>query len=102
VRRTFERQCDDCRFEAGLGVGAYLDGRLRLDDFVIRNSAFVGLQISRGAEVRARDGEMRDNPIGVNLQSAPTELPFLADNVPYEVNGRYLDASELPVPVAIE
>ena len=101
VRDTLARPCaaDLCEgFGAGVGVGAYLDGRVTLTGFVVESSALAGLQIARDGQIDATDGVIRDNPIGANVQVPGYDLTRISERVRYEGNGRGLDATELFVP----
>ena len=101
VRDTLARPCSEDLCEglgAGVGAGAYLDGRIDIERFVVEGSALAGLQIARDGEIDARDGLIRNNPIGANVQVPDYDLTRISERVRYEDNDRGLDATDLFIP----
>jgi hypothetical protein len=81
-----------------IGLGAYLSADVDVTRFSVSRIDLAGLQIASESELDLFDGEVRDNPIGVNVQVADYDLSRLMDRVFYRNNGVSLDAEVLPVP----
>jgi hypothetical protein len=97
IEETLPRAC--CPgFGAGIGAGSYLDAQLRIERFSIRDNALAGVQIARNGGMDLSQGEIRNNPVGANVQVPGYEFTRLSDRVSYRENGINLDAEELPVP----
>jgi hypothetical protein len=89
----------------GVGLGAYAEAHIELTDFIIEHSALAGAQLADGSlpgetggTIALHDGEISNNPIGVNIQTADFDVNALQDNVLYIDNDRNLDTEFLPVP----
>lgn len=94
------QQCaaDSCPAESsGIGLAAAQGGALEARHFVQRAAALCGVQVAGGA-LDLHEGEVRDNPIGANVQTEGYDLARLQDRVRYLDNERPLDAVEIPVP----
>lgn len=101
VDSTDERGCatTTCEgFGAGIGAGAYQSGTIDLSRFVISGGALVGAQLATGGAVFLRDGVVRDNPVGVNVQVDGYDLTRLTERVLYVDNGVNLDSASIPIP----
>lgn len=114
IERTEPAGCvdEDCRaVVGGVGVGAYAGGRVELERFSIARHLSVGVQVAFGAvdgvtspvpgSVALRDGEIVDNPIGLNVQSPAFDYDQLA-TVRFHGNAQNVTATELPVPLPAE
>lgn len=100
VEDTLERACGSTTcvdYGIGVGAGAY-GGAVELTRFVVRRSAMCGVVVARGGAVDLHDGEVAENPIGVNVQSEGFDVGRLSDGVSYRDNVVNLDTSQLPVP----
>ena len=82
----------------GFGVAALEDAAIDVEHFRVSRSALCGVALVRGGTVDLRDGEVTDNPIGVNIQTEGFDLQRVQDRVTYRGNERALDSSVLPVP----
>jgi len=103
IRRSLPRQCTDPRcagFGGGIGLGIYEGGRATARDFIIAESALIGVQLARG-ELDLIDGEISGNPIGINLQVPDYPLESRTTRVSFRDNGRNIDAEILPLPDAV-
>lgn len=99
VRAVVERACTSAGCPpAGNGVASYLDGALSLERFAISNVALAGLQLAENGAIDAADGEVFDNPVGINLQTEGYDLSRLMDRVLYYGNGVNLDATSFEIP----
>ena len=99
VTDTHPRDCVSTGCEpAGVGVGSYLGAHAGLTRFRIERAALAGVQLSRDGSMDLSDGEISDNPVGVNLQVPGYDVGRLRDRVYYRDNGVNVDSSELPVP----
>jgi hypothetical protein len=97
IEDTRERTCTACA-TAGVGLGAYVDGAIDLERFLIRDNALAGVQVANDGQIDLRDGEVASNPVGVNIQVPDYDVERLIDRVQFRNNGTNLDSSELPVP----
>ncbi len=87
-----------CLTQPGGGGLAVIRGSvLNIEDFDIRSSAVVGLQVLGGSQISARRGLITANEIGVNAQDVTLDE---ADFVSVRVNGNTIDrdTQDLPVP----
>lgn len=91
---------EDIRSAAGAasGVVGIDEGILALTRFVVSRAEVCGVQVAQGGEVDLDDGEVRDNPIGANVQDVDFDLARIQDGVRYLDNGISLDTSRLPLP----
>ncbi|MDX2087037.1 MAG: right-handed parallel beta-helix repeat-containing protein [Kofleriaceae bacterium] len=91
VLDTAERGCVSTLCPGyGAGVGVLANAAtVQLERFVIARSALVGAQVVDG-ELTLRDGEVRDNPIGVNLDRADYDVSRISEEVRYTGNERNL------------
>jgi hypothetical protein len=92
----------DCPLaQAGIGfVALEGDGAIDVERFSISETALTGVQVIAGGGIDLRDGTIRNNPVGINVQVEGYDLARLMDRVVFEDNGMNLDTSELPVPAA--
>lgn len=85
--------------EVAAGIIAAGDGSsIELTSFRVGAAEVCGLLIGAGSSIDLHDGEVRDNPIGVNVQDPDFEISRLQDRVRYIDNGTNLDTSHLPLP----
>jgi hypothetical protein len=85
--------------DVATGVIAAGDGSsVDLTSFRVGAADVCGLQVGAGSTIDLHDGEVRGNPIGVNVQDPDFEIPRLQDGVRYIDNGTNLDTSHLPLP----
>ncbi len=83
----------------GVGVGTYdPTSQIELTRFRIRDSALGGVQVATGGTADLHDGEIANNPIGANIQTADYEVERLLDRVRFLNNGTDLDSITQPVP----
>ncbi len=99
ITTTHESACTlpSCA-HAGIGVGAYITGRIDLSRFRLSTHDLAGAQVAVRGELDLRDGEVSDNPVGVNVQIEGYDFGRLSRNVAYRDNGSNLDSTALPVP----
>ncbi|MBI5486709.1 MAG: right-handed parallel beta-helix repeat-containing protein [Deltaproteobacteria bacterium] len=94
---------------AGFGVGAYGGGAVEMTRFTVSWSELCGLQLAHGYDatgaryplggtIDLHEGEVTDNPIGVNVQTDGFDIVRLADRVVFDRNGETLDSNAMPVP----
>jgi hypothetical protein len=114
VRDTLEADCPTCPGRGGIGVGLYGGGTGTLARFAVGRSALCGLQLATAADpltglpypdsgtIDLQEGEVAENPIGVNLQAPDFDVARLTDRVLYRDNDRNLDTDTLPVPDTVE
>ncbi len=99
IANTVTQACTPTGCEpGGIGIGAYLDGYVSLDRFVLDDNELAGLQLALGGEADLVHGEVRGNLIGVNVQTDSFDVERLTMDVVYLDNGTNLDTDELPVP----
>jgi len=101
VRDTLPRACAESScvgFGAGVGLGAYVGGRIVADQFTVLRSALAGVQIARGGQMDLADGLIAENPVGANVQVSGYDHARLSTRVVYRDNDVDLDATALPVP----
>lgn len=101
VAGTLERGCStgECvGFGLGTGVIAGPEGSVELERFRIQRNVLIGLQVLSGGTAAIRDGEISDQPIGVNLQDPDFDLRTIAERVRYVRNERNLDRETQPAP----
>ena len=101
LETTEERLCasTSCSSSpAGIGLGVYEAGVATVERFDIAHSALAGLQIATGGDLQLRNGEVRDNPVGANIQVDGFDIARISDGVTYVDNGTNLDSERLPVP----
>lgn len=84
-------------YPAGSGVAA-IGGSVRLERFVVEESALCGVQVARAGSIDALVGHVRRNAIGVCLQVPGYDVSRLIDRVLYTDNGSSIDATMFPVP----
>lgn len=94
-------RCEGSECTAGHGVVAYGDAYAMLTDFVVERSSTCGVLLASGA-VDLADGEVRENAIGVCLQTTPFDVARLEQNVVFVGNETNLDSTTLPVPDAVD
>jgi hypothetical protein len=97
-RRCATTSCPDS--PAGMGLGAYAGGTMRVRNFLVEGSHLCGVHVAEAGSVDLRDGEVRGNPIGACVQVDGYDVTRLQQNVAYSNNGVSLDATTLPVPRA--
>jgi hypothetical protein len=99
IRNTRERGCTatGCP-SAGIGLGAYESGTVRVERFEISDNALAGVQIANRGVIELVDGVVSGSPVGANIQVADYDVGLLTDRVDYRDNGANLDSSELFVP----
>lgn len=73
------------------------EGVMDVHSFIVRGNALAGIQVA-GGSIDLHMGEVRDNPIGANVQVDGFDLSRLQDDVRFIGNERSLDSRELPVP----
>ncbi len=98
---TLPRECaeDTCiDFRSGNGITASDGSLVELSSFRIADSALVGLQLARGARVRATNGLVTRNAIGVNAQTEGFDPADVSSNVQFLDNGINFDGTALPIP----
>lgn len=88
--------CDD----AGIGLATYLGASVSVERFRVSQTALCGFQLAVGGELDLTDGEVFDNPVGVNVQAEGYDLGRLTTNVRYHDNGVNLDSEGLAIPDA--
>ena len=99
IERTHERGCAAAGCPgAGIGLGAYLGGRIIMNRFRVSDCALAGAQLAMDGEMDLADGVINAHPVGVNLQVTGFDLGRLTHDVAFRDNGINLDATELPVP----
>ncbi len=101
ISNTMPRACADTTcadYAGGVGLGAYLAGRISADHFVLSDSAMAGLQIARDGEADLSNGVVMQNQVGANVQVPGYDFGRLQQQVLYRDNGQNLDATELPLP----
>ncbi len=101
ITDTLVRDCavDVCADSTGgLGVVAMSRAAIDLRRFVVAGSALCGVQVAGDGSLDLHEGEIRDNPIGANVQVPDYDFGRLSDAVVYLDNGLNLDASAMPVP----
>jgi hypothetical protein len=107
LRACAETTCPDDG--AGMGVGAYGGAHIAMSGFFVLDSATCGLQMAMGqlpdgtmmteyGTIELHDGEVSNNPIGVNVHDPTFDVELLMDNVSYHHNDQNLDSTFLPVP----
>lgn len=103
IARTGPRRCapDACPGgEGGAGVVSE-GGRAVLSSFVIADNALAGGIVGPLGTLELHEGEVRGNPVGVNVQNEDLDLEELRDGVRYD-NQRNFDSQFLPIPGANE
>ncbi len=91
--------CPDA--QAGIGfVALEGEGAIDVERFSVSDVALAAVQVIEGGGIDLRDGTIRDNPVGINIQVDGYDLARLMDRVVFENNGLNLDTAELPVPAA--
>ncbi len=100
IRTTAQRDCasGDCVEEGGIGLVSFYGAAVRLESFVVSDNAVAGAQLGEGGEIDFVDGEVRNQPIGVSIQTLGYDVNRLTERVHYIDNGANLDAEGLPVP----
>jgi len=86
---------------AGVSSGVLVVGegsRVELRVFQVARTEACGVQLGEGAALDLIDGEIRDNPIGANVQDPAFDLARIQEGVRYLDNGVNLDTSSLPLP----
>ncbi len=86
-------------YAGGSGVVVSEGARLTLERFVVAGSAQAGLLLAPEGLLRASDGQVHGNAIGLNLMQADVDLDHLTD-VRVSDNGTAVARQELPVPDA--
>lgn len=90
-----ETTCPERR--TGVGMATLDEGVMDVHSFIVRGNALAGIQVA-GGSIDLHMGEVRDNPIGANVQVDGFDLSRLQDDVRFIGNERSLDSRELPVP----
>ncbi len=95
---TRERRCPSgCGLNTfGSGVVVTEGGYIRLARFSIRGSALAGLRLFTGGEMDLMDGEVRGNPLGVDIHTEGFDRARVFDGVVYD-NDRNAQ-SDVPAP----
>ena len=83
---------------AGNGVAAYLGASADLERFRVSRTSLAALQLAMDGEIDAHDGEVFDNPVGVNLQAEGYDLSRVTTDVVYRDNGVNLDSASFEIP----
>lgn len=91
------RRCAGAQERFGLGVLSLQRAEVSLARFRIARAARVGLELG-GGTARLEDGEVAENPIGVNVQTEGVDPLELLRDVRLRGNGRDLAANLLPLP----
>lgn len=102
VESTMAQACGDttCTTNpSGAGLVVVEGGIVDVDRFIVTDSALAGVQIANAGDLDLHHGEIRDNPIGANVQVSGYDLMRLQDDVIYRDNGTNLDGLELPIPM---
>ncbi|RLB52842.1 MAG: hypothetical protein DRJ42_13720 [Deltaproteobacteria bacterium] len=101
VRPTGCNPVDEaCIGAAGIGLLALGGGALDAERFVIEEAALAGVIVVEGGDIDLRDGTIRANPIGVNVQDPTYDIGRVMDRMVFTDNGTNLDSSALPLPGA--
>ncbi len=79
-------------------MGAYEGGHVTLENFRLRAHALAGAQLATGGAIDLSEGEVLDNPVGVNVQVDGYDVGRLTTGVIYRNNGVNLDSESLVVP----
>ncbi len=105
VRGTRKQACVDVDTACdggGAGISSIADAEVDITRFAVVDNALAGLQVARGAALRASSGTLRENPIGLNVQSAVFDLEADVQDVVLADNLRDVATDELPLPTASE
>jgi len=98
ARGCAETTCPDTPY--GLGVGAFLGGRIELRHFLVDASSLCGVYLGEGGMMDLSDGTVSNNPIGACVIDM-YDLERLSMNVDYVNNGTNLETPFLPTPDAM-
>lgn len=80
-------------------VGVYRGGQLSVDGFLLSNSAVAGARLGTdGGRLELKNGEIRANLIGVNVNKAGYDLSLLQNGVIFEDNEVNIDSQDLGPP----
>jgi hypothetical protein len=101
--------CRDGACSGGIGVGAYGGARVRLDRFVLAELPVCAAQIARGflsegvpdrfpGRLELLRGEVRGNPIGVNVQDGEWDREADAPDVAFTENDQNVASEDVAVP----
>ena len=90
-----------CASQGGLGVMVLEDSRIKFSRFSITRSGQLGVLLARGGVGDLESGEIAENPIGVNVQTAGFDLTRLQHDVIFRANQVTLNADVLPLPDAL-
>ncbi len=103
VRDTLPSEClpPTCRDKAGIGALSMDDGSVTLSLFSIAHSAVLGLLLARGGTADLQSGEISENPIGLNVQTAGFDLARVERDVIFRSNQVTVSAMLLPLPDAL-
>jgi hypothetical protein len=83
---------------SGVGVLVFDYADLLLGQFVVEESAFIGIQVARRGWLAGSDGVVRGNYVGLNAQEPASDLRDTLERVRVEGNEIDFDYSVLPVP----
>jgi len=100
ISDTEEQACavDLCAdFGGGVGAVVVRGAQVELSRFLIERSALAGAQLV-DASLSLADGEVRDNPIGINLQETDRTLDDVTEGVRFVDNERNFDSVMIWVP----
>ena len=98
---TRQRQCAEDGTEcaaAGIGIGAYEEGAVSVDRFLVAGNFLAGVQVATDGSLDLANGVVERNPVGANIQVPGYDVTRLTTNVLYRDNGANLDSAELTVP----
>ncbi len=73
-----------------------------LSDFLIHDAALAGIVVARRADLRATDGVLQSNLIGLNIQDEEFRWEGALERVAFRDNGVDIDSVTAPIPSAWE
>jgi hypothetical protein len=101
VAATMVSPCGDECAAGGVGV-AVLGASLDLSHFAVQGSALAGLQLAEDVTLRATDGVISNNLIGLNVQDGSLDLAASFTRVHLRDNERDRDVTSYAVPDTAE
>ncbi|RLB52843.1 MAG: hypothetical protein DRJ42_13725 [Deltaproteobacteria bacterium] len=90
----------DCTGAAGIGLLALENAAIDGERIIIEGAALAAVIIVEDSAMDLRDGTVRGNPIGINIQAPGYDLSRVMNRMVFTDNGLNLDATALPLPDA--
>jgi hypothetical protein len=103
IEKTTGEEClPECAVEGayGYGLSVIRGASMDITGFRIAESALVAVQVAETATLRGARGELRDAPIGVNVQAATFDLATGFTDVELVGIERNFEGDTLPIPAS--